>query len=689
MKGIRVCIIVLLLLSGPRAALASVWEDLGGFVDLARVHAEVDDNRQDNLRREVNGHFTRPLAPYLNLNLGLRYYRYDQDLDLSLGSYREEIQPTGELRWDHPLYQLSATAMRRKVTTSNEDAIVTTDYLYSFHSRDTDYPLIKASYEVQHTYFPDDPAGRDIRNRRFQIGADYSRRGTTAAYNFSRQRSENIVSGLRSLNLRHLLHWNGQYGGARAGRLSLTGGLTSQYQDQVDEAPAGGAVLELLAARAGLYALDDGPDLDPLVPVPGLIDGDTADPTDPAIDIGGAHININLGVDLGAPVPVAGIYVYTDRPSGEQVRWQVYVSEDNLTWEVWDQAPLQVFNVALNRYEISFAPSDRRYVKVVNAGLNEVAQVLVTELEVLRERPAVAREHRLTFINLMDGRVGYKLSERWRTSLDVSLQHSELMGKTGDRTLGGAGWRLDYEASEAVAHHLRVDFSVQTGNGDEATQGDRTLGYSLVFHPLAAWRGALAVNDRHSTLEKEDAQDLRGVSLENTMALLPGLEFRLGGGATRTDDHLGGMRIDSWHSRFGLAADPRAGLKIALDGHYQESTGGVDGGTRIRRTGNLAVDWRPGSRLYVRANLQGVSENTDTVIRDILLGWNVLPRIRLSGQSYALRTGGTTTSKRWSVNMNVDLNRRSYLYLRFAAVDLTGGGGARTVSFQQGFRAGF
>ncbi len=689
MKGIRVIIIVLLVICCGRPARASFRDAFGGFVDLARVHAEVDDKRQDTLRREIKGNFTRDLAPYLNLVLGLRYYKYNQDLDLSLGSYREEIQPTGELRWNHPLFQFSTAAMRRRVTTSSEAAIITDDFLYSLQSQDAAYPLVKIGYEDQHTFYPDDPAARDIRNRRFQIGADYSRRRNTLSYNFSRQRSENLVSGLKSLNLRHLLRWSGQYGGGKSDRLSLSGSLTSQYLDQLDEVPGGGTVLELIAARKGLYALDDGPDLDPLEEVPGLVDGITDEPTDPAIDIGGAAVNTNLGVDLGAPVPVSGLYIYTDRPSGRQVSWTVYVSEDNLTWEVWDRLPVQVFNQALNRYEISFVTSYQRYVKVVNAGLNEVAQVFVTEVEVLRERPAMAREKRLTFINLMDSRVGYQLSEKWHTSLDLSLQHSELMGRQGDRTLGGAGWRLDYVPSQVFGHHLRVEYSGQQGNGDEATQNDRSVGYSLVFRPLNAWRGALSVNDRRSTLEGKDAQDIRGVSFENTMALLPGLDFRLGSGVTRTDDHLGGVRIDTWNSRFGFDTEPRSDLKVSLDGSYQESTGGVAGDTRVRRTGNVAVDWRPGTLFHVRGNVQGVSENTDSVIRDILLGWNIFPGIRLSGQAYALRTGGVTTSKRWSVNMNVDLNSRSYLYLRFAEVDLTGGGGARTVSFQQGFRAGF
>ncbi len=672
-----------------QGALASIWQPLSGLIDLSAVQSELDGRQQNTLRQEYNGTFTKSLAPYLDLRLGMRYYKFDQDLDLALGSYREEVQPSGEFRWTHPLFQFSTTGMRRRVTTSAEAAIITNDLQFIFQTRDTDYPLLKMSFDEQHTYFPDNPLAQDIRNKRLQIGADYSKGRNSFSYNFSRLRTENVVSSLASRSLRHLLRWNGQSSGGASQRWSLTGGVTSQYLDETDEVQGDGPVLELIPAQAGLYARDDSPDLDPLDEVTGLVDGNTSDPTSSPIDIGGGNIDINLGVDMGGPVPVAGLYIYTDRPSGLQVSWRVYVSTDNLSWDSWSALPEQVFNEALNRYEVTFPAANLRYIKVVNSGLNEVAQVMITELEVLRERSANGTDQRLAFINILDGRVGYRFSDRWQTSFDLSLQHSELMGRAGDRTQHGLGWRLNYQPSRVLSHHVRVEVSGQGGNGGEISQEDRSLGYTMVFQPLPTWRGSFSASDRLTNLDGEKSQVVLGSALENTLSLLQGLDLRISNAWSRTDDFLGDVRIDSWNSQLGVEAFPRQGLSVMLTGYYQESEGGTTAGKRVRRSGNMSLDWRPGKLIYVRANLQGVVDNTDSVIRDILIGWNLLPKVRFSGQAYDLRMGGVTTTKRLSLNVNMELSNRRTLYLRVAEVDLTGGGGSKTVSFQQGFRAGF
>jgi len=682
-------ILVILALCARHDAQASAFSPFGGFVDLARVQSEIDARKQDTFRQEFNGTFRKSLAPRLDLDLGLRYYRFDQDLDLTLGTYREEILPSGNLRWRNPLFLFGATGSRRRVTTSNDAAIVTRDLQFQAQSVDTNLPLVRLSYGDQHTFYPDQPEAQNIRNRRFQAGADYGRNGSTYSYQFSRLASENVISGLSSVNRRHTLRWSGQRGSGADGRLTLTGSLSSQYQDQNDEVLSGGVVLERTPATAGLYARDDGPDLDPLDEVSGLIDGNTTDATDPAIDIGGGNIDINLGLDLGAPLPVGAIYVYTDRPSGDQVTWQVYISEDNLTWELWTSFPGQVFNPALNRYEITFSAVDRRYIKVVNAGLNQIAEIFVTEVDALRQRAAMGHQRRISAINLFDGRAAYRFSERWESSLDASLQHSEIMGTEGDRTRTGLGWRLGFTPSAVLAHNLRLEYSDQQGNGDEATQQEVSLGYTMIFKPAPGWWGALSASQRNSDLNGAASRDIRSASLDNNLALLPGLDARLSQGLSRSNDLLVDRIVDSWFNQAGLESSLRRNLQLSLLARYQESTTASEPGIRLRRTGTAGVDWRPGSNLSMRMSIQGVSERSESVIRDILLGWNVLPSLKLSGQAYDLRTDGVVTSRRWSLNLNLDLNRRSYLYLRIAQVDLTGGGGAKTVSIQQGFRATF
>ena len=67
----------------------------------------------------------------------------------------------------------------------------------------------------------------------------------------------------------------------------------------------------------------------------------------------------------------------------------------------------------------------------------------------------------------------------------------------------------------------------------------------------------------------------------------------------------------------------------------------------------------------------------------------MLPNLRLSVQHYELTDDDLTTTLRRGVNMDWELGARTNIYLRVAEIDLSGAGGDRTTTFQQGFRMGF
>ena len=93
--------------------------------------------------------------------------------------------------------------------------------------------------------------------------------------------------------------------------------------------------------------------------------------------------------------------------------------------------------------------------------------------------------------------------------------------------------------------------------------------------------------------------------------------------------------------------------------------------------------------IYCKGTLRRTSQVTSRWNRELVLSWNLSRRIRVSGQLYEITDEDVTTNLRKSVILNWDLSTRSNLYLRLAELDLSGGGGSRTVSFQQGIRVGF
>ena len=87
--------------------------------------------------------------------------------------------------------------------------------------------------------------------------------------------------------------------------------------------------------------------------------------------------------------------------------------------------------------------------------------------------------------------------------------------------------------------------------------------------------------------------------------------------------------------------------------------------------------------------MRETSEESDRFIFDGLVTWNILPSLRVSAQHYELGVEEMVTTLRQSLNLNWELTRRANVYLRLAKVDLSGSGGTRTTSFQQGFRLSF
>ena len=64
-----------------------------------------------------------------------------------------------------------------------------------------------------------------------------------------------------------------------------------------------------------------------------LTDGNTEAAAQSLVNLGGNEVNQNIGADLGYRREVSQVYVYTDRPSGNNVRWNVFRSEDDSIWE--------------------------------------------------------------------------------------------------------------------------------------------------------------------------------------------------------------------------------------------------------------------------------------------------------------------------------------------------------------------
>ena len=681
-------LLVMLWLGTASSAGAALWDPFNGYVDLSTVQADVDGIEQNSLREDYNIAFGEKLTPWVDMRLAYRYFAFDQAFEFAPGAYRKEKQPSAELRWNHPLFQISGSVMRREVETPAQGTVITNTTQTVAKTKATRYPRLELRYDEQHSYFAELRAERDIRNQRLQAAANLDREHHAYSYTFTHDVSENVVSEQTSSGNRHLARWRGQ-GRLGDGRLRLAGNYNFGHVDQTTVNNAGGPVMRLLPVLTGLYRRTDTPDLGALEPRAGLSDGSTTDPVLPEIDLGGANSDHNLGADLGRTHPVGAFYVYTDRPSGEQVSWQVWVSADNLTWRLKVSHPQQVFNGALNRYELRFEPVMGRYIKVVNGGLNEVAQVNVTELEVFEQLSEHPKNHFLAVSHQLDGRADYRFSEKWRGSFDLSFQADENPGREGDRSRGSTGVRAGYVASPTVSHNFNWQLSNQWSENQVSDVMEHVAAYTLVLTPLETLRGSASISDRITWLGSLWAQRNTSGAFEGNTDVLYGLNVNFGGGASVLDDDFAALNYRSWNVRGNIEAALNETMDLTLDGSYFESLETNLDDLRVRQVLALGLNWRMTRTLFIRAAVRQSREDSDHFSVDGLVTWNILPNLRISAQHYELGVAEIVTTLRQSLNLNWELTRRANLYLRLAKVDLSGSGGSRTTSFQQGFRIGF
>lgn len=671
---------------------ATIFTPFSGFADLSLVDSEVDGQDQENLRQEYNLNFDRRLTAWTYLRASLRYFKFDQEYEQLLGTYREEIQPSGEFRWDHPWAQFSLRGLRRRVVTTGEQAIITRNLQASVQSKSEDRPTLTLRYDSQRSYAEDDRLGNDVVNRRYLASVDHESGIHDLYYSYDHSVSENLISDLANISDSHTLRWQAVQEPKGPGQVHLSGNYHFSYRQLKSEVSGAGLVLEFVSPTTGLYGFTDNPSLGSLQPRAGLSDGNRTAPVMPLIDIGGSGTGHNLGGDFVGTEAVAAIYVSTDRPSGTQVNWEVYGSSDNQTWEQIAPVTRQSFNLNLNRYEIEFPPASYRYFKVANTGFNEIALVNVTEIRFLREVPtdvgAAAQPLSSSSQNL-DARADLVFNEAWDTALDLALGLDENFGRGGDRNRSSVGWRLTYEPTPKIAHNLRLDGFRQATDLSEDTVVETSQGYAMLLQPNPFVRGSLSLSNRLSWLGGARSQGIQSAAAQGNATLIRGLDVLLKSVVSRNMDYLSDRELRTWIVSTGAEAALLPSLDLSLDASFQESheMGGGLVSSRLNTGGGL--NWRVTHKIFLRGALRQNRERSHRLTVDFLASWNIFRNLRLSVQHYELTDDSLTTTLRRSVGANWDLGTSTRYYARWGEVDLSGSGGTAVVSFQQGIRMGF
>lgn len=690
-------VLLLFVVFAPRLTMAQDLGDLAGSIDVSHVDATVNDRPEETWRQLYTLNWYKQATDYINVRAGLRYYKFDLDAAEELfGTFQEEVQPSGELAWKHPLFTFTATAARRiSRSPAISGQLINDSVLLNWESAWSDSPVFGLRYESQNLRETGADAFRDVNDQRFTASVDYDLEHESFEYQFRRVWNENVIRGLNSSENQQRFHYLGghDFGARRQYQLS------TQYRysrvDRVSEVETGQRFLERVDPAQGLGGIDATPDLDPLPVVPGLIDGNTLAPVVPPLDIGAGDLDRNVGVDLGARRDrVAALYVYTDRLSAATVTWTVWISDDNLAW---DSASVlytnSAFNPTLSRYEIEFNEISTRYIKVVNSGVNTILDVQVTEVEVFESRPDTEDFRQDASSHLADARLAWTINAKWQASVDAVARLEPSSGSLGQRLDYNYALRTRYQARRDLAHVLRWAQSWQEFEESRADLRDDTAGYSLLYDPLATLGTNFSMSFRQSeeggetTLRSGSA--LVGADATPWRSVRAGAEF----GVSRIDQPVLGYMSDSWNTRFTVDTDITRQLRALGTWLHQESR--RDGELRVLRRGTASAELQVTSAIFARGSYTISRDLGFSRRQDYLLSWRLFVRLLLTGQATIDDNDAQSDLERYSVNATLDLFdsflglRNVTVYVRFSDVDQRGAGGSHILSWQQGLRAAF
>jgi len=476
-----------------------------------------------------------------------------------------------------------------------------------------------------------------------------------------------------------------------AGRTSLFAAYLVQNQvESTTVNGANGTVSTQQFPFAGLSLVENTTTLpvsDTLNPNPALIDNNTA--VSASLDIGfapsfsGDNNLRDVGVQfVDALTKVNTIYLWVDRqlPLNVSSRYSfsVYQSDDNGRWTPINVTAPVVFGIFLNRFEITIAQTQARYLKVVTQPLPATVttdprftNVLVTEIQTYLVQPASALRGQFTST----------------TQTANATLHRQILAEPGLAYDGSAVYSVQqggasYFLTNGLTLHqpLRpaLDLTARVARQDSDVGAGHVGGFqysaSLAARPLPTLLHNLTYNGQwnHSTL---------GDAVQNAWTLLNRIALYRGVDVLAMMSYLinrdeRGVTTEGPTVTANLALSPHPAL--AISGSYLFTEAVASGGGQAQTTsetervdGNLT--FQPFSALYVAAGLSRLIKGVlPTTLLNLGINFSPFPGgavVLQSSYIQSLDTASNATSRLAGVSVRWNIRSGSYLDLGYALTD--------------------
>lgn len=417
-------IALIALLAGPAAGLTAVAGEVSGSARLSAGSTDSTGVEEDQVDQRYTVNFDQPVTSYLRFGLSYRHTSFRSLSDEVADFDRSSDEPGASIAYSRANIGATVSYHERRTRGSGPtDEFELTSLLANLTWRPDRGPTYALRYRDESNVADVGVFGRDVQSRFLNFDALYQAGRWQTRYGYETAEIENNTNSFGFDQSQHRLEflYDDRFWDDRV--FVSTDARVARIEQ--DETVTTGTVLaEPVPAIAGLYAVDTTPEIGPLDPAFGLIDGDQTTPASPLIDIGAGNTFRNIGLDLGVTRRLSRVEIAVDGISDPGLVWDVWGSTDNLIWTVVPGV-MTGWDGALLRYTLSFPESTQRYVKAVNISVNSQATVLVTELRALLDVDQLGRSGRASTTYRVNGNLTFLPNERVRGRFSLGLANEQ------------------------------------------------------------------------------------------------------------------------------------------------------------------------------------------------------------------------------------------------------------------------
>ncbi len=692
---------VCLVMAVPARAL--LLDNLHGNAQVSGLQSDDVGGKTKSLGQDYNLTWSRSLISYLGADASLRYYNLGVDEVLGAHTWRQEFQPNAELFWIHPLFSITGGLTQRKSTSNDATAnLIQNTSTLSFATRNLSYPILRLRYQWDHTYnsinrnvsdtlIQDvfNSNARNTRSHQWQGSLSYAAKNQNFYYSLSRDRASNYITGLNITDLQHQFRWN-QTGLNMGNRLKLNSSYFFTYRSQETSRPPLTTVLKPIPFLAALYAYNPTSDLGQLDTLSALADGNTTTPVSPAIDIGRALLDRNIGIDFGFPREASALYIYTDRPSGSQLGWNIYTSNDNQLWNNINTTVTSTFNASFSRYEIQFPPQTARYFKAVNFGANDVASALVTEIEAWDIFSDTTKETLTQTSHTFDLGGSYILSRVLLSTGEIYYRLEPKGEFSNSRDQLFYNLALRHSPSDRLTQDIRFQGGTESFKVTDQHNTNTNLTYSLKLVPLRTLEFSFVALTRSNYISRMKTQESNNLFFLTKAVLLDVLTVSGDAGYNRNNLFDSGNRFDTWTYHMAAGGSITRSLDATATFMYQAISAPLARNLSIRRQYRMGINYRATQKIYFTGAIAANYETKNVFMsQDYTGSWSLTEKLSVAGGYSLSDNRNGIRSERENAQISYSLSTRTLIFANYTNSDAVLFGEGRVSFVQVGLNTGF